>query len=113
MVINILKTAKENGIKGPDLITRPMGRKMYSIVRDKLSHAGQGETVIIDFSGIKVIDSSFIDELIVKLINDSFVMDFYIKLRNISPISEINIDSVFNSYSNYRDRRIAVVRDEL
>ena len=113
MIIDVFKMAKSSKIKVPDLITRPVGRKLYAAVKEKLEYTGSGETVILDFTGIKVIDSSCIDELIVRLIQESFDRDFYIKLRNVSPISEINIDSVFNSYSNYRDRRIAVVREEL
>ena len=113
MIIEIAKVAKAGKIKLPDLITRPVGRKLYAAVMEKMEFAGKGETVILDFAGIKVVDSSCIDELLVKLINDSLTRDFYVKLRNISPISEINIDSVFSSYSNYRDRRIAVIRDEL
>ena len=113
MIIEISKISKSCKIKLPDLVTRPVGRKLYNAVMDKLQFAGMGETVIMDFTGIKVIDSSCIDELLVRFINESISRDFYIKLRNISPISEINIDSVFNSYSNYRDRRIAVVREEL
>jgi len=113
MIIDIARVAKGCKIKLPDLITRPVGRKLYAAVLEKLSFAGKGETVLLDFEGIKVIDSSCVDELLVKLIHESWEKDFYIKLRNISAISEINIDSVFNSYSNYKEKRIAVVRDEL
>lgn len=113
MIIDVAKIAKEVKVKLPDLITRPVGRMMYAATVKKLSIIGAGETVILDFSGVKVIDSSFIDEYIVKLILDSRGKDFYLKLRNISPISEINIDSVFNSYSNYKDTRIAVAREEI
>lgn len=113
MIIDVAKIAKEVKVKLPDLITRPVGRMMYAATVKKLSIIGAGETVVLDFSGVKVIDSSFIDEYIVKLILDSREKDFYLKLRNISPISEINIDSVFNSYSNYKDTRIAVAREEI
>ncbi len=113
MVVDISKIAKGCKIKLPDLVTRPVGRKLYAAVNEKLAFTGKGETVILDFTGIKVVDSSCIDELLVKLINDSVLMDFYIKLRNISPITEINIDSVFSSYSNYKENRIAVIRDEI
>jgi hypothetical protein len=113
MIIDVAKIAKELKVKLPDLITRPVGRMMYAATAGKLSIIGAGETVILDFNSVKVIDSSFIDEYIVKLILDSRVKDFYIKLRNISPISEINIDSVFNSYSNYKETRIAVAREEM
>ena len=113
MIIDVAKLSKVEKVKLPDLITRPVGRKMYAATVEKLSVIGEGETVILDFTGIKVIDSSFIDEYIVKLILDSREKDFYLKLRNISPISEINIDSVFNSYSNYKETRIAVAREEI
>jgi hypothetical protein len=113
MIIDVAKVARELKVKLPDLITRPVGRMMYAATAGKLSIIGAGETVVLDFGGVKVIDSSFIDEYIVKLILDSRVKDFYLKLRNISAISEINIDSVFNSYSNYKETRIAVVREEI
>lgn len=113
MIIKVVKLAKEAKVKLPDLITRPVGRLMYSKMNEKMSVVDSGETVLLDFEGIKVIDSSFIDEFLVKLIKDAETDDFYIKLRNISAVSEINIDSVFNSYSNYKSGRIAVIRDEL
>jgi len=113
MIIDVAKVAKGIKVKLPDLITRPVGRMMYAATAEKLSIIGTGETVILDFFGVKVIDSSFIDEYIVKLILDSREKDFYLKLRNISAISEINIDSVFNSYSNYKETRIAVAREEM
>ncbi len=113
MIIIVAKLAREAKIKLPDLITRPVGRKIYAKMKEKLAVAGEGEVVILDFENIKVIDSSFIDEFLVRLIKDSEVSDFYIKLRNISAISEINIDSVFISYSNYKDGRLAVIREEL
>ena len=113
MVFEVAKIAREAKVKLPDLITRPVGRSVYARMREKLSLAGAGETIVLDFDGIKVIDSSFIDEFLVKLIMDAAESDFFIKLRNISAISEINIDSVFVSYSNYKNGRIALVRDEL
>lgn len=113
MVINVYKMAKEAKIKVPDLVTRPVGRIMFNKAMDKLVNISEEEILLLDFDGIKVTDSSFIDEFIVKLIQDSEVRNYYVKLTNISDISEINIDSVFNSYSNYNDKRIAVYRSEL
>jgi len=115
MVINIQKKADELKIKTPDLITRPLGRQMYNAVRNAVEHVEGGETVVLDFSGIKVIDSSFIDEMIVKLILDSKSLPraFYIKLRNISEIAETNIDLVFRSYSNYKNKKIVVITENI
>ena len=56
MIINVAKLAREAKMKLPDLITRPVGRLMYTKMREKLSIAGEGETVILDFENIKVID---------------------------------------------------------
>jgi len=113
MIIDIAKTAKEMKVKLPDLITRPVGREMYAVTIKKLAIISVFETVILNFNEIKVLDSSFIDEYLVKLIIDSRIKDYYIKLRNISTISEINIDSVFNSYSNYNKLGIAVAKEEI
>ena len=113
MIIDIVKLAKEAKVSLPDLITRPVGRIMYAATAEKLGIIAVSETVILNFAGIKVLDSSFIDEYLVKLIIDSRTKDFYIKLKNISAISEINIDSVFNSYSNYNKSRIAAAREEI
>lgn len=113
MVINVFKFAKDAKVKVPDLITRPVGRLMYAKALEKLENISLGEILLLDFAGIKVTDSSFIDEFIVKLIKHAAEKNYYVKLANISEISEINIDSVFNSYSNYNDSRIAVSRAEL
>jgi len=113
MIIDIAKTAKEIKVNLPDLITRLVGRVMYAATMKKLVIITISETVILNFNGIKVLDSSFIDEYLVKLILDSRIKDFYIKLKNVSTISEINIDSVFNSYSSYNESRIAVAREEI
>jgi len=113
MVINVLKTAKEAKVKVPDLITRPVGRIMFKKALEKLENISEEEVLLLDFEGIKVTDSSFIDEFIVKLIVDSAEKNYYVKLANISDISEINIDSVFNAYSSYNKVKIAVCRSEL
>ncbi len=113
MVAEISKLTKEIKHRGPDLITRPVGRRMYAKIRDKMKNISAHEVLLLDFEGIRVIDSSFIDELIVRLIIDSWKSDpiFYVKLKNISIIAEINIDSVFKSFSQYNKNEIAVITD--
>ncbi|HOQ11041.1 MAG: hypothetical protein BWY23_01317 [Spirochaetes bacterium ADurb.Bin218] len=113
MIILVEKLARECKIKSQDLITRPIGRSLFEKAMEKIKMTDKGETVILDFENIKVIDSSFIDEFIVRLIEISSTEDFYIKLKDISLMAEINIDSVFHSYSNYKDKRIAAAREEL
>ncbi len=115
MVIAIKKKAEELKIKTPDLITRHMGRSIYGSIRNVVEHISDGETLVLDFDGVKVIDSSFIDEMIVKLIVDSKTarQAFYIKLKNISAIAETNIDLVFRSYSNYKNKKIVVITENI
>lgn len=115
MVISIRKKADELKQKGPDLLTRPVGRLMYQSIRGMLEHMREGETLLLDFQNIKVIDSSFIDEMIVRLVLDSRNGEspFYVKLKNVSEIAEINIDMVFRSYSNYKNKKIVVITENI
>jgi len=115
MVIQIKNTARDLKIRLPDLITRPVGRRMYERTRKNMAHIADGEVALVDFTGVQVIDSSFIDEFLLRLIEDSRSNTpvFFVKLTNITPIIETNIDSVFSSYQTYNDRRIAVVTEHL
>lgn len=106
---NLSKKIKQNS---HDLITRPVGRRMYKKLIDEMKIINEGEVVILDFERIKVIDSSFIDEFIVKLVNDSIKnQKFFIKLRNISDIAEINIASVLKSYSQFNKKIVVMTED--
>jgi len=115
MVVQIKKVAQKIKIKSPDLLTRPVGRAMYEEIKKDLSIIKDEEVVILDFLDIRVIDSSFIDEFIIKLLNDTNNQDekFYIKLRNISGIGEINISSVLRSYSDYDDKKMVVMTEDI
>ena len=115
MVIRVKKNAEELKLKTPDLITRHMGRALYGSVKTLVGRMGEGETLVLDFEGIKVIDSSFVDEFIVRLILDSMRSErpFYIKLKNLSEISELNIDLVLRSYSKYKNKKIVVLTENI
>jgi hypothetical protein len=115
VIIQVKKVAADLKIRLPDLITRPMGKRVYGRISKRLEHAGEGEVVVLDFEGIKVIDSSFIDECLIRLILDSRASGrvFYIKLCNISDIAEINLDLVLNSYYMYNNEKIAVITDRV
>ena len=115
MNIVIKKIADELNVQIPDLITRHVGKNMYFEFKEIIRDIVDGEVAVLDFSGIRVIDPSFIDEFLVKLIIDSREAKsiFYIKLSNISDIAEINIGSVFNSYYSFRKMKMAVITDRL
>ncbi|MBN2158853.1 MAG: DUF4325 domain-containing protein [Spirochaetes bacterium] len=115
MIILIKSKAEKLKLKMPDLLTRPVGRVMYESISDSVADIHNGETLVLDFGGIKVIDSSFIDEMIVRLILDSQSSErpFYMKLKNLSEIAELNIDLVFRSYSNYKNKKIVVITENI
>ena len=115
MVININKLADELKVSKPDLITRMIGRIMYKSVKVKINNINENEVALLDFEGIKVIDSSFIDEFLVKLIMGSRKSSspYYIKLTNISEITENNIELVFTSYSKYTKEKIVVITENI
>ena len=115
MEIELKKIAKEIMDEIPDLITRPVGRKLYSIVCENLKRIVENEILEINFEDIKVIDTSCIDEFLVRLIIDSREgpILFFSKLTNISDIIELNIDSVFKSYYSSNNQKIVVITDRL
>ncbi len=115
MKIDISKTSQSLKLKTPDLITRHLGKMFFNEVIKLLDVISEDETVILDFNNIKVIDPSFIDEFLVRLINHSRTNNppYYIKLKNISDITEINIDLVFKSYSNYKNETMGIITDSI
>lgn len=115
MLIDIASIGREHGIVSPDLLTREVGKIFYRAVRERIKGIQRGETVIIDFSGVKVIDLSFIDEMLVKLLIESRQEEhpFFIKLRGCSEMAEMNIDMVLKSYSSYSKKKMVVITENI
>lgn len=115
MEIVINKITKKLKIQIPDLITRPIGKRIYKYISDKVENINQGEVVVIDLSEILVIDPSCSDEIIVKLINESRKDEkpFFVKLKNLSQMTEMNLSSVFDSYREFSNDRIVVITDDI
>lgn len=115
MIIEIKKMAKSVKISSPDLITRPTGRIFYNRIMKKLDNVHPDEVVVLDFSGIKVLDTSFIDECIINLLKESQREDlpFYVRLQNVSDSMESNIEFVIKSYFSMNNEKIAVALDRM
>jgi hypothetical protein len=115
LTINMYALAERLGCSPPDLITRPAGRDVYGHLKRVLNDLGDGGTMVLDFSGVKVIDSSFIDEMLVNILLEARQSPkvFYIKLKNFSEIAEINIDLVLRSYSLYKNKKIVVITENI
>jgi len=115
MIIKLNKIASELKLKIPDLITRPVGKDLFARVLKNLVNIHEGEVLLLDFEGYRVLDPSFIDEFIIRLIFKSRAEEnhFYVKLVQISEIAAINIASVFKSYNNVNNIRLAVITDSL
>ena len=115
MKISISKITLDLKLKTPDLITRSIGKNLYEKVQKILTNIQDGEVLLLDFDGIKVIDPSFIDECIVRLILDSKTGSpgFFIRIDNISDIAALNIASVLKSYNASHNTRLAVITGRL
>jgi hypothetical protein len=115
MEISLKKLAARAKIKSPDLLTRSVGRLLYGEIRKSMEIMADEEVLVVDFGGIQVIDSSFIDEFIVKLIlnPDSSGRRYYLKIRNISEIGQMNIQSVFDSYAEFDGKKIVVMSEDI
>lgn len=115
MIISIQKIARDMKLTIPDLITRPMGRELYTRITKKLVNIHDGEVVFIDFAGYKVLDPSFIDEFIIRLLERSRNEQprFHIKLSDVSETAIHNILHVMKSYREVKSKRFAVAADRL
>ncbi|MDA3899376.1 MAG: DUF4325 domain-containing protein [Spirochaetes bacterium] len=115
MLLSIEKMAKSMKVDLPDLITRPTGRRFYENAIKKLVNVSADETVLCDFSGVEVIDPSFVDEFIVKLIKFSKTGEkpFFIRLKNFSHMVEDNIRSVFQSYCEFSNKKFSVITEDI
>jgi hypothetical protein len=113
MIINVRDIAKQLHITIPDLITRGTGSAVYRIIHAYLPGIPDQEALVLDFTDIKVIDTSFIDECIVRLVYDSRTHRpvFFVKVAAVSAIAEMNIESVFTSHARYGGTSFAVVID--
>lgn len=70
MIVSLRELQKRAGLQGQDLVTRPPGKAMIAALRAQLRGATSGEPLILDFSGIRVMDVSFADEFLVPLLRD-------------------------------------------
>jgi len=115
MVIKISKISGDKKPRIPDLITRPLGKSLFNKVSGMISDIHDGEVLLLDFSGFRVLDPSFIDEFIIRLISESRKDSppFHVKLAAISDIAIMNISSVFKSYNNANTPPMAVVTDSV
>jgi hypothetical protein len=115
MEINIAKIIKQLRLKGPDLLTRPVGRRLYAKISPLIEHARAEEVVVFDFAGISVVDPSCVDELIVRVIRDSMRPEkpFFVRLKHITPAIDMNIAMVFDSYTEFAGMRIGVITEDL
>ncbi|HEY1405530.1 MAG TPA: hypothetical protein VF857_02875 [Spirochaetota bacterium] len=115
MEISIRKITQQLRLKGPDLLTRPVGRRLYAKIAALTEKANAEEVVVLDCEGISVIDPSCVDELLVHIIRDSMRPEkpFFVRLKNITPAIDMNISMVFDSYTEFAGMRIGVITEDL
>ena len=89
---NVVKQELKNG--STNLVTRETGRIILSRIEHEIGEVNKGETIVLDFSDVKVIDYSCADEVIAKLVTrlkgDEYG-DKYVILQNLSPSQKENI----------------------
>jgi hypothetical protein len=70
MRIALRELQSRAGLEGQDLVTRPPGKAMIAALRAQLRGMKSGEPLILEFSGIRVMDVSFADEFLVPLLRE-------------------------------------------
>ncbi|MBN2858480.1 MAG: hypothetical protein JXN63_08780 [Candidatus Delongbacteria bacterium] len=114
MLIKIEEFAKKAGASLPDLLTRPVARKVLSLMNEKCTMAAEEELVICDFAGIEVIDPSFVDECLITFLKKGRQSPiYYVMLRNLSRIAQENIEGVINLYNENSQNKISILTEQL
>ncbi len=57
----------ELGVSGSNLLLRSYGRRAFPILEAELLKIPLGQTLILDFEGVSVMDTSFADETVIEL----------------------------------------------
>jgi predicted transcriptional regulator len=55
------------GIPGPDLLLRSYGQRAFPTLEHALKEIPSGQTLVLDFVGVSVMDTSFADETVLEL----------------------------------------------
>jgi DNA-binding transcriptional ArsR family regulator len=83
-----------NDLSSPDLVTRHLGSQAYDILRKSLNAINQGETLVLNFEGVRVMDSSFAGASVLKLLSelvDGVFGNKYIIIAKATPSTEENL----------------------
>lgn len=78
-----------------DLVTRELGAKAYSVLKQEFIKSKPGALFILDFTGVLVMDSSFAGTSILKLMReliDGKYGERYVCLSKITPSTGENVD---------------------
>lgn len=85
----------------PDLVTRELGQQAFAILHEALIAVHQGDTLVLDFSGIRVMDSSFTGGSLLKLLEalvDGQIGNRYLVVTNTNVSTEENINLTILGY---------------
>jgi hypothetical protein len=115
MEIIVRKIAHQLKLSQTDLLTRPVGKKLYTKAVSIVENCRPEEVVVIDFSGYSVIDPSCVDEFLISLVRDSMKPEkpFFLRLSHISPTMDMTIQGVFDTYSEFSGMKIGIITEEL
>jgi hypothetical protein len=115
MEIMIGNIAKQLKISRSDLLTRPVGQRLYTKVSSMMKNLRPEEVVVLDFGGYSVIDPSCVDEFLITLVRDSMNPEkpFFLRLSHITPTMDMTISGVFDTYSEFSGMKIGVITEEL
>lgn len=97
-----VRTALQSSVAGPysDLVTRPTGAAVRTIIEHQIAGLADGTVVFLDFSRIGILDRSCADEFVAKLLiplaDDPTARDGYVVIRGITEEHLEAIETVLN-----------------
>lgn len=94
-LLKMRRLLSELGVAGPNLLLRSYGQRAFPILEKELLEVPLGQTLILDFEGISVMDTSFADETVVQLaigLTEERYGDRFLILQQPSPATVENIE---------------------
>lgn len=86
---------------GTTLTSRDSGREAYKVIEPSLKDLGDGEEIMVDFSGVNTFSPSWGDEVLVNLIRNTKNKVILLNTQNISVIETLKLLSEINKIDFY------------
>lgn len=97
-------------IAGEDLVTREYGQKAYLILREELRLTPERDFLVLDFTGVRVLDTSFARESVFKLLEEVVAGHFGESRFILANVTESTFDNLDTMMRRRYEKKIFLIQ---